>query len=175
MIIDPTDPTSKCSLLYTFPREGNPAVDDDDSVKECDNDDEEEEEEEEDDIDYEGYESDDGYVDEDLEDGPFYENHIPKAVTHIVVYSNMKALPGHFLKNSYSGLKSIDLSPLANIVTSLDGSFLTGCTGLEALDLSPLSGVASINGPFLEDCTGLKSIDLTPPLVAANQVRLPLS
>jgi uncharacterized repeat protein (TIGR02543 family) len=60
----------------------------------------------------------------------------------------------------FSGLTSVDLSPLSEITDTGDG-FLYSCTGLTELDLSPLSGLTTIGQSFLNLCTGLSSLDLS--------------
>ena len=60
-----------------------------------------------------------------------------------------------------SNLTSIDLSPLSN-VTSTGNRFLSNCSNLTSIDLSPLSNVTSIRNGFLNGCSKLESIDLSP-------------
>ena len=60
-----------------------------------------------------------------------------------------------------TGLTALDPTPLAHL-TSVGQSFLAGCTGLTALDLTPLAHLTSVGGAFLRGCTGLTVLDLTP-------------
>jgi hypothetical protein len=56
-----------------------------------------------------------------------------------------------------TGLTSLDLSPLKNVTTIGDG-FLSHCSGLTSLDLSSLSEVTRIGPSFLAYCSGLRTI-----------------
>ena len=47
-------------------------------------------------------------------------------------------------------------------ITEVGDSFLAGCTGLTAVDLTPLAHLTSIGHSFLSSCTGLTAVDLTP-------------
>jgi hypothetical protein len=58
-------------------------------------------------------------------------------------------------------LKDINLSPLKNVTTILDG-FLIGCKSLTSVDLSPLKKITNIGNQFLSNCQRLTSVDLLP-------------
>eukprot|EP00760_Papus_ankaliazontas_P036637 PhM_4_TR8363/c5_g3_i6/m.14643 len=58
--------------------------------------------------------------------------------------------------NGFSGLISLDLSPLTN-VTDFGCNFLKGCSGLTSLNLSGLANVSAIQRGFLRGCSGLIS------------------
>ena len=89
-----------------------------------------------------------------------YSKHIPRTVRHITVYGNVVETPEAFLEGC-SGLTALDLSPLSQ-VTAVKHAFLAGCSGLTTLDLSPLSQVTKVQGSFLGGCTGLTALDLSP-------------
>ena len=86
--------------------------------------------------------------------------------SHVVVHANITRTPAKFLEGC-TGLTALDLSPLSQ-VTEVQWCFLRGCTGLTTLDLSPLSQVTEVQWGFLEGCTGLtalgKVVDNPPPL-----------
>ena len=67
--------------------------------------------------------------------------------------------PEHMLSHC-SGLQAINLSPLADITTIQDG-FLAH-TSLRSINLAPLVSIEIIGHDFLEGCDKLTSIDLTP-------------
>ena len=73
---------------------------------------------------------------------------------------NLRAVGKDFLSRC-SSLKSIDLTPLWAVEVLPDG-FLDGCTSLEEIDLSPLVNLREVGTFFLCRCSGMKSIDLTP-------------
>ena len=89
-----------------------------------------------------------------------YKAHIPSGIRHITVYSNSVSLPPSFLRDT--GVKSIDLGPLSQVVEEVQRDFLIGCTSLAMLDLSPLSRLTKVHAYFLGECTGLSEIDLSP-------------
>ena len=98
-----------------------------------------------------------------------YRNHIPNTVKHLTVYGNVKTLGYTGLTTEAqegflmecTGLNTLDLSPLSQ-VTKLEKSFLKGCTGLTTINLSPLSQLREVQLAFLEGCTGLTSLELAP-------------
>ena len=53
------------------------------------------------------------------------------------------------------------LSPL-NTITTIQGSFLTGCSRLRRLSLAPLSNVTAVGDQFLSECNSLEEVDLSP-------------
>ncbi|MBP9752617.1 MAG: leucine-rich repeat domain-containing protein [Proteobacteria bacterium] len=77
-----------------------------------------------------------------------------------ILAPNVREIGSYFLYEC-SGLTALDLSPLSN-VTNIRSHFLSYCSGLTALDLSPLSNVRSIGESFLYQCTGLTALDLSP-------------
>ena len=68
---------------------------------------------------------------------------------------------GHGFLSGCSDLQAVDLSQLCNVVT-VRKAFLSGCTDLQAVDLSSLSTVVTIFDEFLAGCTNLRSVDLKP-------------
>jgi hypothetical protein len=66
---------------------------------------------------------------------------------------------GNYFLHYFTGLTSLDLSPLAGIA-SIGNGFLRECAGLQSLDLTPLTGITSIGTSFLWGCSGLTEIDL---------------
>eukprot|EP00658_Telonema_sp_P-2_P002437 TRINITY_DN10919_c0_g1_i5.p1 TRINITY_DN10919_c0_g1~~TRINITY_DN10919_c0_g1_i5.p1 ORF type:complete len:139 (+),score=2.83 TRINITY_DN10919_c0_g1_i5:541-957(+) len=45
---------------------------------------------------------------------------------------------------------------------SIGSYFMSGCSGLESIDLTPLSNVTSIGSDFMSRCSMLSRIDITP-------------
>ena len=89
-----------------------------------------------------------------------YSDHVPSTVSRLTVYGNITSIPQGFLARC-TGLTALDLSPLSQ-VTEVHGHFLAGCCGLSIIDLSPLSNVKEVHGYFLRECTGLTTLDLGP-------------
>ena len=56
---------------------------------------------------------------------------------------------------------SLDLSAVSGIA-SIGNGFLQNCASLEVLDISGLTSVTSVGTHFLRDCKALKELDLTP-------------
>ena len=81
--------------------------------------------------------------------------------THLSPISNITTLPPNFL-SCCAGLESISIVSMPCITTIGEGDFLSGCTALETLDLSPLQSVCEIPQGFLKGCTSLKEIDFSP-------------
>ena len=60
-----------------------------------------------------------------------------------------------------TGLTALDLTPLAHL-TSVGDGFLRGCSGLTALDLTPVAHLTRLGDYFLDGCSGVTVLDLTP-------------
>ena len=69
------------------------------------------------------------------------------------------AIPNKFF--SGATFVSLDLSAVSGIASIGDG-FLQDCTSLEVLDISGLTSVTSVGTGFLRGCKALKELDLTP-------------
>ena len=69
------------------------------------------------------------------------------------------AIPNLFC--SEAAFVSLDLSAVSGIA-SIGNAFLKDCTSLEVLDISGLTSVTSIGNQFLRGCKALKELDLTP-------------
>ena len=69
------------------------------------------------------------------------------------------AIPHRFF--SGAAFVSLDLSAVSGIA-SIGDAFLQECTSLEVLDISGLTSVTSIGMQFLRGCKALKELDLTP-------------
>ena len=60
-----------------------------------------------------------------------------------------------------SSLKEMNLSPLSN-VRKVGDFFLYRCSSLHKVDLSPLSNVQKVGNSFLYGCSSVKKLDLSP-------------
>ena len=69
------------------------------------------------------------------------------------------AIPNEFL--SAATFVSLDLSAVSGIA-SIGDEFLRDCARLEVLDISGLTSVTSVGTGFLRGCKALKELDLTP-------------
>ena len=66
---------------------------------------------------------------------------------------------------------TLDLSPLANTLKSVGWNFLSDCTALTSIDLSPLNNVKKLGLSFLTGCPNLDAVvtfdlhnEMDPPL-----------
>ena len=69
------------------------------------------------------------------------------------------AIPNKFFLKA--AFVSLDLSAVSGIA-SIGDEFLRDCTSLEVLDISGLTSVTSVGKDFLRGCKALKELDLTP-------------
>ena len=82
-------------------------------------------------------------------------------------YPSIEVLPISFLDRC-TGLKEVDLSPLANL-GEVNAHFLgfpstsnLYCTGIKSIDLTPLRAVEVLPKGFLSGCSSLEEVDLSP-------------
>ncbi len=88
---------------------------------------------------------------------------VPESVLHLSFSNtqhNLTTIGSQFLSQC-TGLRALDLSPLSKVKTVGD-SFLSWCHSLTVVDLTPLSTVTTVGGHFLSGCTYLTAVDLTP-------------
>ena len=82
--------------------------------------------------------------------------------TRVIMDPSMGAVTtiGRGFLSRCSTLEAVDLTPLSN-VTIVDEYFLRHCSRLRAVDLTPLSKVTRVCRGFLQGCTALKAVDLS--------------
>jgi len=84
----------------------------------------------------------------------------PKCIFMDATMSNVQEVGDGFLSGC-SSLKEVDLSPLSN-VQKVGHRFLGGCSSLTEVDLSHLSDVQEVGDCFLEGCYRLEEVKLNP-------------
>ena len=103
-----------------------------------------------------------------------HSDHLPRCADHAAVYTNSVCLPKHNVRyelakeeveigflSKCTSLRTVDLSPLSH-VTEVHERFLEGCSGLSTINLSPFSKLRVIRASFLQGCSGLTSLNLGP-------------
>ena len=70
------------------------------------------------------------------------------------------SIPSDFLSKC-SSLEKVDLTPLINL-REVGSYFLNECTGMKSIDLTPLRAVEVLPDWFLSGCSSLEGVDLTP-------------
>jgi hypothetical protein len=80
-------------------------------------------------------------------------------ITNILLLNTQNNLTqiGQGFLSGCTGLQTVDLSPLYNL-TQIGQGFLSECTGLQTVDFSPLYNLTKIGQGFLFGCTGLQTI-----------------
>ena len=68
---------------------------------------------------------------------------------------------GNWFLSGCSGLTALGLTPITDL-TSIGYGFLFGCSGLTALDLTPFARFTTMSSSFLSGCKRLTALDLTP-------------
>ena len=69
-------------------------------------------------------------------------------------------IPANFMVQCKLLQKTIDLTPLSNVVT-IENTFLLDCYALTVLDFSPMVKVESLGRQFLSGCLGLQSVNFS--------------
>ena len=85
---------------------------------------------------------------------------VPKSVRHLIILGNRINKIGNGFLSGCSGLQTIDLTSLLN-VRSIGNTFLYGCAALQTIDLTSFSNIREIGDHFLAS-SGLKGVALTP-------------
>lgn len=75
--------------------------------------------------------------------------------------AKLRAVPDMILGGCFQ-VKSVEFRSFSTHITEVGDFFLSSCSGLETIDLSPLRNVVTIGARFLGDCRGLEMVDLTP-------------